>query len=101
MVSWFTRSVRLRCFHLVDTHDSAVHDEAALRYMLDLVGVDAICLGSDAPFPLGEQVPGRMIEEMDGIDEETRSTLLSGAACRFLGLDPEDLSMASHEEIRA
>jgi len=81
--------------------DSAVHDEAALRYMLDLVGADAICLGSDAPFPLGEQVPGRMIEEMDGIEEETRSTLLSGAACRFLGLDPEDLSIASHEEIRA
>ena len=45
--------------------DSLVHDEAAMKYIVDVIGEDSICLGSDYPFPLGEHHPGRLIESMD------------------------------------
>jgi aminocarboxymuconate-semialdehyde decarboxylase len=44
--------------------DSLVHDKKAFSYLLDVMGEDAICLGSDYPFPLGEQRPGKLIEKM-------------------------------------
>lgn len=45
--------------------DSLVHDDKAMRYIIDVMGEDKICLGSDYPFPLGEHVPGKLIEEMN------------------------------------
>jgi aminocarboxymuconate-semialdehyde decarboxylase len=44
--------------------DSLVHDKKAFSYLLDVMGEDAICLGSDYPFPLGEQQPGKLIGKM-------------------------------------
>lgn len=44
--------------------DSLVHDKKALTYLIDVMGEDNICLGSDYPFPLGEKEPGRLIEKL-------------------------------------
>lgn len=44
--------------------DSLVHDASALTYIINLMGEDKICLGSDYPFPLGEHHPGKLIEEV-------------------------------------
>ncbi|WP_454259313.1 amidohydrolase family protein [Pseudoxanthomonas mexicana] len=38
--------------------DSWVADPRALRYLLDTVGHERVMLGTDYPFPLGEQEPG-------------------------------------------
>jgi len=65
--------------------DSLVHDPDFLRYMLKLMGARTIALGSDYPFPLGEDRPGTLIESLD-LDGETRSRLLSGTALEWLGL---------------
>ncbi len=43
--------------------DSLVHDPKMLQYIVDLFGVDKVMLGSDYPFPLGEDIPGKMIKE--------------------------------------
>jgi aminocarboxymuconate-semialdehyde decarboxylase len=67
--------------------DSLVHDVEALRFLLRLVGAPCVALGSDYPFPLGEAVPGAMIESMADLSRETRERLLSGTALEFLGLD--------------
>jgi len=67
--------------------DSLVHDARALRFLIDLVGVERICLGSDYPFPLGEQRPGSLIESLEGLSPEDRERLLAGTALEFLGLD--------------
>jgi len=67
--------------------DSLVHDAQALRYLIDLVGVERICLGSDYPFPLGEHRPGSLIESLDGLSPGERDRLLAGTALEFLGLD--------------
>ena len=45
--------------------DSLVHDEKALQFIIDTMGEDNICLGSDYPFPLGEQYPGKLIQSMN------------------------------------
>ncbi len=66
--------------------DSLVHDARALRYLVDLHGAERVALGSDYPFPLGEPVPGRLIEACDDLDEHTRDRLLAGTALEFLGL---------------
>jgi aminocarboxymuconate-semialdehyde decarboxylase len=68
--------------------DSLVHDADMLRYLVKLVGVDRVALGSDYPFPLGEDVPGSLIEEM-GFDVSSKERLLNGTALEWLGLTKE------------
>ena len=45
--------------------DSLVHDAKTLHLIMDIMGEDKICLGSDYPFPLGEHHPGKLTEQMD------------------------------------
>jgi aminocarboxymuconate-semialdehyde decarboxylase len=66
--------------------DSLVHDADALRALIRLVGADKIALGSDYPFPLGEDVPGKLIESMDDLSPNDKNRLLAGTALEFLGL---------------
>jgi len=68
--------------------DSLVHDPDMLLYMIKLMGAEQIALGSDYPFPLGEHVPGKMIESMN-LDEKTTARLLHGSALRWLDLEKE------------
>jgi aminocarboxymuconate-semialdehyde decarboxylase len=65
--------------------DSLVHDPAALKYILDVFGEDNVVLGSDYPFPLGEQEPGKMIELMLELDRKVKDKLLFKNALRWLG----------------
>lgn len=55
--------------------DSLVHDASAMNFLIDTMGSDKICLGSDYPFPLGEHRPGSLIEEMK-LNEEITAKLL-------------------------
>lgn len=65
--------------------DSLVHDPSAMRYIIDVMGADNICLGSDYPFPLGEAVPGKLISEM-GFEKELKEKLLFLNARTWLGI---------------
>ncbi len=65
--------------------DSLVHDANAMQYIIDVMGADKICLGSDYPFPLGEQVPGKLIEEM-GFESGLKEKLLFKNAKDWLGI---------------
>jgi len=67
--------------------DSLVHDAAALRALVALVGAERVALGSDYPFPLGEARPGALIESMNDLDAATKERLLFGTALEFLGLE--------------
>lgn len=64
--------------------DSAVFDHGALRFLVDVMGADRVMLGSDYPFPLGEQTPGALIRSAD-LTEAERDALLGGNARRFFG----------------
>ncbi len=65
--------------------DSWVADDRALRYLLDVCGADRVMLGTDYPFPLGEQTPGEGIERLQLADTE-RNRLYHGTALEWLGL---------------
>jgi aminocarboxymuconate-semialdehyde decarboxylase len=66
--------------------DSAVYDQRALRYLVDVMGDDSVLLGSDYPFPLGEEHVGQVIRSC-AFDHDVEARLLGGNALRFLGLD--------------
>ncbi len=70
--------------------DSLVHHPDVLRYLVGLVGADRVALGSDYPFPLGEAVPGALIESLD-VADEVKASLLGGAALTWLGRTAEGL----------
>jgi aminocarboxymuconate-semialdehyde decarboxylase len=65
--------------------DSLVHDKKAMEFLVDVLGDDKICLGSDYPFPLGEHHPGKLIEKMK-LDKKTTKKLLYKNAEEWLGL---------------
>ncbi len=65
--------------------DSWVADDRALRYLLDTCGVSRVMLGTDYPFPLGEQAPGAGIAAL-GLDEVEQARLYHGTALEWLGL---------------
>ncbi|HNR92916.1 MAG TPA: amidohydrolase family protein, partial [Dokdonella sp.] len=65
--------------------DSCVHDAAALRYLIEVAGADTVMLGTDYPFPLGEQEPGAGIRAL-GLDAEAEARLFHGTALEWLGL---------------
>lgn len=73
--------------------DSLVHDPDALRDLIRIYGEDKVILGSDYPFPLGESVPGTLVESMSFIPE-LRARLLSHNALDWL-------SRSGHDFLRA
>jgi aminocarboxymuconate-semialdehyde decarboxylase len=65
--------------------DSCVHDPQALRFLLDEVGHDRVMLGTDYPFPLGEQSPGSGIDAL-ALDAAHQARLFHGTALDWLDL---------------
>ena len=65
--------------------DSAVFDQRALGLLVDVMGEDRVMLGSDYPYPLGEQEVGKLIREADFPPERT-ARLLGGNAAEFFAL---------------
>lgn len=80
--------------HYVDRFsvDSVVFQHPSLRLLLDVMGDKSIMLGTDYPYPLGEDPAGALIRNADYLSESQRSDLLGGNACRFLDTDAEQLS---------
>jgi aminocarboxymuconate-semialdehyde decarboxylase len=65
--------------------DSLVHEPVVLDFLINMFGANCIAMGSDYPFPLGEEHPGKLIESM-GYDDRKKERLLSGTALEWLGL---------------
>lgn len=66
--------------------DSLTHDDWALRRLLDLMGADRVALGSDYPFPLGEETPGAMLASIADLAPDALRRIRSGTALEFLRL---------------
>jgi aminocarboxymuconate-semialdehyde decarboxylase len=65
--------------------DAAVFDQAALTFLVDKMGSNRVMLGSDSPFPLGEQPVGHLVAE-SSLTEKTKQQILSENARHFFGL---------------
>lgn len=69
--------------------DSLVHEPKMLDFIVDIIGEDKICLGTDYPFPLGELEPGKLINEMNYTNAK-KAKLLAENALNWLGINKED-----------
>jgi aminocarboxymuconate-semialdehyde decarboxylase len=69
--------------------DSLVHGPEPLQMIQKLFGPQKICLGTDYPFPLGEEQPGALIES-SGLTQEDQQWMYHGAALEWLGMKKHD-----------
>ncbi|QBR00961.1 amidohydrolase family protein [Paraburkholderia pallida] len=72
----------LERFHV----DSAVFDPRALQLLVDTMGEERVMLGSDYPFPLGEQKIGDLVAGHPTLTASAKAKILGGNAQRFFGL---------------
>ncbi len=66
--------------------DSAVFDPRAIRLLTDVMGPERVMLGSDYPYPLGEQEVGKLIRETPGYSQGETVSMLGANATEWLGL---------------
>jgi len=92
--AWRNRDiVREDCPHPPSTYldrfsvDATVFSEEALEFLVRTMGEDRVMLGSDYPYPLGEQQVGSLIRSHPRLSPVTRDKLLHGNAAAFFGLE--------------
>jgi aminocarboxymuconate-semialdehyde decarboxylase len=66
--------------------DAAVFSGDALAFLVKVMGEDRVMLGSDYPYPLGEQQVGNLIRSHAAFSGRVREKLLHANATRFFGL---------------
>jgi aminocarboxymuconate-semialdehyde decarboxylase len=66
--------------------DSLTHDPKMLQFIIDLIGSDKIMLGTDYPFPLGELIPGEVVELLSP-SQPIKDQLLYENALNWLGME--------------
>lgn len=65
--------------------DSAIFDQRSLKLLVDVMGEDRVMLGSDYPYPLGEEHIGELIRQSH-FSAEAKQKMLAGNAAEFFGL---------------
>lgn len=66
--------------------DSAVFDHGSLRLLVDVMGSERVMLGSDYPYPLGEQQIGNLVSSADFLDDGAKQNILNNNARKFFNL---------------
>ncbi len=66
--------------------DCITHDIDALKYIVDKVGSEKVCLGTDYPFPLGDLEMGKFIEESD-MNPKDIENIMNQSTIDWLKLD--------------
>jgi len=64
--------------------DSLVFEPQALRYLIDLVGADHICIGTDSPFDMADADPKGTIDAVPQITSHERECICSRTALNLL-----------------
>ena len=64
--------------------DSLVFEPQALRYLIDLVGADHVCIGTDAPFDMADNDPKATIDAVPAMTPLERQCVCCGTALRLL-----------------
>ena len=78
--------VDLRPASKAELLDTLVHDADVLKFLMNLVGVNSLALGTDYPFPLGELQPGALIDGLHDVSEAEKNRMLGGTAREWLGI---------------
>lgn len=65
--------------------DTVLFDPRALRFLIDCAGAEKVVLGSDHPFPIGDDKPVKIVEETP-LTASERRMILGATAVRLFGL---------------
>jgi aminocarboxymuconate-semialdehyde decarboxylase len=65
------------------TYDTIAHSKPIMEFIISLVGVDRIMMGSDYCFPVGYDRPVEVVEELR-LNSEQRKMILGGTAAKIL-----------------
>jgi aminocarboxymuconate-semialdehyde decarboxylase len=68
--------------------DCITHDPQLTRYIIDAIGSDKMCLGTDYPFPLGDLEIGAYLLEMKLTDHEL-DNIMYRSTMEWLGINAE------------
>ncbi len=80
--------------------DSAVFEQRTLKFLVETMGGDRVMLGSDYPFPLGEERVGSLIRQSH-LPQDTKTKLLGSNAIQFLGLQAESLDAEGGKSVQS
>jgi aminocarboxymuconate-semialdehyde decarboxylase len=64
--------------------DSLVFEPQALRYLIDLVGADHVCIGTDAPFDMADDDPQATLDAVPRMTPMERHCVCCGTALKLL-----------------
>jgi aminocarboxymuconate-semialdehyde decarboxylase len=91
--AWRNRDiVRQDCPNLPSSYadrfyvDSAVFSDGSLQLLTAVMGDDRVLLGSDYPFPLGEQQIGKLVREHPQLSASSKTKILGENAINFFNL---------------
>ncbi len=73
----------LKCFY----YDLITHDPQIMRFLIDLVGVDRICCGTDFPQGMAVMKPVEFVESIPGLSHEERTTILCETPAQLLKIE--------------
>jgi aminocarboxymuconate-semialdehyde decarboxylase len=65
--------------------DTIVHDPRVLRFVVEMIGADRIMLGSDIPFPIGEEEPVKFVASA-GLKSDQVASINGGLAAKLFRL---------------
>jgi aminocarboxymuconate-semialdehyde decarboxylase len=65
--------------------DTILHDARVLRFVIDMLGADKIMMGSDAPFPIGDMQPMKIVADA-GISGTQADAINGGLAQQVFGI---------------
>ena len=67
-------------------YDCLTHDENALRYLIDTVGIDRVVFGTDWPFDMALDEPVSWVRNMTKLTDSEKDAILGGNIENLLGL---------------
>ena len=67
-------------------YDCLTHDENALRYLIDSVGIERLVFGTDWPFDMAIDDPVNWVRGLDKLTEDEKDAILGGNIVKLLDL---------------
>ncbi|MEE8283486.1 MAG: amidohydrolase family protein [Alphaproteobacteria bacterium] len=67
--------------------DTVVFRAEQIRTLVDLVGAGRVMLGTDRPYDMGEPDPVALVNQVEGLSDAERETIMGGAAKALLKMD--------------
>jgi aminocarboxymuconate-semialdehyde decarboxylase len=80
--------------------DCITHDPKLLEYVIEMIGSEKVCLGSDYPFPLGDLEIGAFIEQMN-LPEKDLENIMYRSTLDWLGISNSDEDQLVNELLEA